>query len=624
MRFGRRSALTLAHDCAMAALAYVAALYLRLGGGLWDYDPSLLTLGLPLFVASAAAVFLAFRLDRPLWRYASLPDLLAAGRAALLANLLFVLVLFLATRLESFPRSAALINVAVLTLLLAGPRIGFRLWKDRHLQALLERDAHARVPVLLLGADDDADLFIREMSRRREAPYRVVGLLDDKASRHGHRIRGVPVLGGPGDLARAVAALEGRGERPQRLVLTARAERGAALRRLFDEADGLGLKVSRLPRLSDLEGAESTPSVRPIDVEDLLGRPQAVLDRAAMAALVAGRRVLVTGAGGTIGGELSRQIAALGPARLLLLDASEYALYRIDLEIGERHPALARSAVIADVRDAARLARLMAEAAPELVFHAAALKHVPLVEANPTEGVLTNVIGTRNVAEAAVASGVGTVVVISTDKAVNPTSVMGACKRLAEAWCQARDVGTRMAGGTRFVTVRFGNVLGSTGSVVPLFQSQLARGGPLTVTHPEVTRYFMTVREAVELVLQASALDDPRLAAGGGICVLDMGEPVRILDLARQMIRLAGLRPDRDIAITFTGLRPGEKLYEDLFHAAEPHEPTAIKGVLFARPRAADLAELSAALDRLRAIAEAGDIEGTLALLRQLVPEYQG
>jgi O-antigen biosynthesis protein WbqV len=332
--------------------------------------------------------------------------------------------------------------------------------------------------------------------------------------------------------------------------------------------------------------------------------------------------VLVTGAGGTIGGELVRQVAAFGPARLALLDNGEYALYAIDLEMTERFPDVPRHSIIGDVRDRERLARILAEARPDIVFHAAALKHVPICEANPFEGVLTNAVGTRNVAEACRAAGVATMVQISTDKVVNPTNVMGASKRIAEAYCQALDILGRERSGTRFVTVRFGNVLGSTGSVVPLFQRQLAAGGPLTVTHPEMTRYFMTVREAVELVLQATVLGR-RADQPGRIYVLDMGEPVRILDLARQMIRLAGLRPGVDVEIAFTGLRPGEKLFEEIFHGAEPLLPTECKGLLLAAPRTADAASLGRAIDELEAICRREDEAALADALRRLVPEYR-
>ncbi|MFM8990837.1 MAG: polysaccharide biosynthesis protein, partial [Alphaproteobacteria bacterium] len=338
-----------------------------------------------------------------------------------------------------------------------------------------------RVPVLLVGAGAEAERFI-EASERPGAPYAVVGLLDETGARRGRSLRGLQVLGQVDELPLIVEQLAARDRKPQRIVVTRAEFAGDRLEKLLDEGERLGIAVARLPRLTELRSAgQSRQDVRPIAIEDLLGRSQAVLDRAPVEALVAGRRVLLTGAGGSIGSELARQIADLAPAELVLLDSSEYALYAIDLEVGERQPALARRAVLADVRDRERLARAFAEARPELVFHAAALKHVPMVEAHPAEGALTNICGTRNVADLARAHGVAAMVAISTDKAVNPTNVMGATKRLAEAYCQALDRAAG-AGGTRYVTVRFGNVLGSTGSVVPLFQRQLAAGGPLTVT----------------------------------------------------------------------------------------------------------------------------------------------
>jgi O-antigen biosynthesis protein WbqV len=388
------------------------------------------------------------------------------------------------------------------------------------------------------------------------------------------------------------------------------------------------MTVARVPRATDFrEGPGDGLELRPIAIEDLLGRPQTVLDRPAMRALCAGRRVLVTGAGGSIGSELVRQISDFGPARLALLDSSEYQLYEIDLELARRHAQLPRAALLADVRDARRVNALLAAERPEIVFHAAALKHVPMVEAHPDEGVLTNAIGTRIVADACVKHGVGAMVVISTDKAVNPSSVMGASKRLAEQYCQALDLAEakKPAGGasTHFVVVRFGNVLGSTGSVVPLFQKQLAEGGPLTVTHPEVDRYFMTVREAVELVLMASAAGAADRRFSGKVFVLDMGAPVKIVELARQMIRLAGKTPGRDIKIAFTGLRPGEKLREELLHAQEDLVPTDAKAILLASPRTSDLKLLARAFDELERHARAGATPEALALLKHLVPEYR-
>ena len=613
-----RILLVACHDVFMAALSFELAVWLRY----WAYglpQPFFFVAeGTALFALVAALVFWWVGLYRGIWYYASSADLIAILKGASLAILIFVPLLFLFTRLESVPRTTFIAQWPILVLLLAGPRFFYQMLKGRSLATLLERAGNgARVPVLLVGAGDAADTFIREMARSATAPYRVVGIVDDKPARIGREMRGVRVEGGLGDLPAVIERLEARGERPQRLVIAAERIEGKAVRRLLDLAEPLGLALARLPRLTEFrrEGDAPDQPTRPIDVEDLLQRPQRNLDREAMRRLVAGKRVLVTGAGGTIGGELARQIADLGPAHLALLDNGEFALYAIDLEIAERRPALARSATLADVGLAPRVEAAFRALKPELVFHAAALKHVPIVESHPLEGIRTNILGTRNVADACVAHGVEAMVLISTDKAVNPSSTMGATKRVAEMYCQALSLAD---GQTRFVTVRFGNVLGSTGSVVPLFQRQIARGGPITVTHPEMTRYFMTVREAVELVLMASA----GAAEAGGIFVLDMGEPVRIVDLARQMARLAGLRPDKDIAIAFTGLRQGEKLAETLFHEAEPPRATAIEGITIAHPRAVDFDDMAAALDRIGAALVTGRDNEALAVVRRLVPEY--
>jgi len=359
----------------------------------------------------------------------------------------------------------------------------------------------------------------------------------------------------------------------------------------------------------------------------LLERPQLDLDPEAARDWVAGRAVLITGAGGTIGGELARQIAGFGPTRLGLLDHGEYALWQTDLDLAVRHPGVARRMIVADVRDARRLRAVCADFRPDIVFHAAALKHVPIVEENPIEGLLTNSIGTRHVADAARAAGAQAMVLISTDKAVDPASVMGASKRLAEMYCRALNAAARPGGGMqaeemRCITVRFGNVLGSTGSVVPLFMRQLARGGPLTVTHPDMQRYFMSAREAVGLVLRAGALGATEQVPAGAIFVLDMGEPVRILDLARRLIHMAGLTPGRDVAIHFTGPRPGEKFSEQKLAGTEPALPTPCPGLLMATPRTVAAAFAAHAMDELEAACRAGQERLALALVSRLIPGF--
>ena len=618
------------HDLIMAALSFAIAITLRLGeaaiprlmGELWP--------ALVVFTCVAGIVFLFTGLYRGLWRYASMNDLLSIVRAVTLVLLVFLAITFLLTRLEAVPRSSLVINWFVLIFLLGAPRMLYRVFKDQSLGHLLERDVHLRTPVLLIGTGDGAELFIRQMARDRDAPFEVLGIVDEKGTRVGRRIHGVPVLGHLKDLSDIVTRVSLRDRNPQRFVITKQLP-GEDIQALLTEADAAGATIARLPSLTQFTGeVQKKLEIKPVAIEDLLGRTQTKLDRVAMRRLIEGRRILITGAGGSIGAELVRQVADLVPAHMTLFDSSEFQLYSIDQEIADRYPELSRRAVIGDVRDRDRLSGIFSEEMPELVFHAAALKHVPLVEINPVEAILTNVIGTRNVAEACRHSEVKAMVLISTDKAVNPPNIMGASKRLAESYCQACDIVERQdlkagKGGTRFITVRFGNVLGSTGSVVPRFQQQLENGGPLTVTHPEVSRYFMTTREAVELVLQASELGyGATLDEAGKIYVLDMGEPVKIVDLAHQMIRLAGLRPEKDIEITFTGLRPGERLHEELFHDSEPMVPTNYPGLKLASPRTVNFELISRSLQDLEDLALGRNRQEAVKLLTRLVPEYRG
>lgn len=611
------------HDVVMTALSFALSLWLRMGEAAF-HSQEMLATGTMMFAAVGAVVYRLSGLYRGIWRYASINDMIALTRAATLVVLLVLPLMFLFTRLVDLPRSAMLINWLVLIFLLGAPRLLYRLAKDRRVDALLDAGSRARVPVLLVGAGDEADLYLRALARSREPQHRVVGLLSLTQERVGRNIHGNPVLGTLDQFGDVVERLDAKGRRPQKIILTKPDLDGALVRALVDTAGAAGITVARLANPTELRHGDhgDKPEIRPIAIEDLLGRPQAVLDRDAMAALIAGRRVLVTGAGGSIGSELVRQVADFGPSSICLVDSGEFNLYAIDMELAGRCPDLPRLALVADVRDASRIETVFATYRPQLVFHAAALKHVPIVEENPLEGLRTNSLGTRIVADACRRAGVAVMVQISTDKAVNPTNVMGASKRLGEIYCQAMDLADGDAG-TRFVTVRFGNVLGSTGSVVPLFQRQLAAGGPLTVTHPEVTRFFMTIREAVELVLQASALGAVNAAYHGRIFVLEMGEPVKIIDLARQVIRLAGLRPDVDVRIAITGLRPGEKLYEEVLHDGESTMPTERNGIQVANPRTLELSRLVPILDRLAAACERQDVAAALDVVHELVPEYR-
>ncbi|WP_149539030.1 polysaccharide biosynthesis protein [Siccirubricoccus phaeus] len=689
-----RILLNLLLDSALACLALPLALLLATPG---DWPPAAWWSGAVPGAALALGLGgLPVRLPQQYWRFAGLRDLLGIAGAALLGALLFWGGLLLLGAWRPANPAFPALHALVLGMLLGLPRIAGRLQQTRH---AAEAEASAQ-PVLLVGAGDAADLFIRALAGERRPSYRVIGILSMRSRQAGRRIQGHPILGTSEDAAAILDRLRAEGRLPALIVLATPHAQGPALEALLDAADRHGVPVRRAPSVTALDPAAAHAAdrlappggprlqLRPVAIEDLLDRPQVPLDRDGMARLVQGRRVLVTGAGGTIGGELARQVAALGPAQLTLLDHGEYVLYEIDLELRERHPELPRRAVLADVRDEGRIRRLFEDIRPELVFHAAALKHVPMVENDPLEGLLTNALGTRIVADAARAVGCRAMVFISTDKAVNPTSVMGASKRLAEMYCQALDMAARAgegaaaqgapspaghhppgasghhlpgasghhppgasghhppgasghhppgasghhppgaSGAMRCVTVRFGNVLGSTGSVVPLFRRQLERGGPLTVTHPDMRRYFMTVREAVGLVLQASVIgaedraDQPPELREGGIFVLDMGKPVKIVDLARRMIRLAGLRPEEDVEIRFTGLRPGEKLYEELFHGQEPPRPTEFPGLLVATPRTADPALVGRAIDEIATAARGGAPRAALAQLGRLVPEF--
>jgi O-antigen biosynthesis protein WbqV len=623
-----RRTLAFVHDIAVAAIAFLLALYLRMGSDMMDLPAASVSIALLLFMLTCATVFWISGLYRSIWAFASLRDLMEILRAASISVVIFVILAFVTTRLEGVPRTAPFIAWFILLAGLGGSRMAFRLLRERRLSALWEKSGGGRVNILLVGAGDEADLFMRAVSSNPQAPYNVVGIVAENDKRVGRSIHGVNILGTMEQLPALVERLRQQGKGPSRLVLTRGITRfnGALASHLLEQSAALGLSLSRLPVLTDLrDDMTASLSMRdqPVVLEDLLGRPEIKLNRDDILSLVKGRRVLVTGAGGTIGSELVRQIAGLGPQHLTLIEFSEFNLYRIDMEVRESFPYQSIRALIADVRDATRLTQVFAEEKPDLIFHAAAIKHVPIAEDNIRETLLTNVQGTKLVADCAAKTGALAMVQISTDKAVHPSSVMGATKRLAEMYCQALDLASQT---TRFITVRFGNVLGSTGSVVPRFQEQLAKGGPLTVTHPDITRYFMTVREAVELVLQASTLGVRPGDQRGKVLVLDMGQPVKIADLARQIIRLAGMKPDEDIAITYTGLRPGEKLHEELFSETEELIPSAVDGVQLAKSPTTELVQLRQALDalvtQLRGNNPDSEKNAILKLI-ELVPEFE-
>lgn len=612
----RKRAFASAHDVAMAGIAMMLALTARYGLDDLPTDERLL-LWIGGFMAISAVAFRVFGLGRGMWRFASITDLRAIVFASTLATLAFLVVMFALTRLDGLPRTAPIIAWFVLIVLLGAPRLAYRAFKDGGITGIRPRDLADEFTqqVLIVGGASDADKVIRNYDLERSRRLKVHGIIDHSGKKRGRDVRGVPIIGTVDELDAIVARLSRGGITINALILASPRDDRNAIQPLAASAARLGLP---LRRVTSANLTESEPNVENVTLEDLLGRAPVKLELDNIRALISNKIVLVTGAGGSIGSEIVRQVAALDPARLVLVDSSEFALYEIDQCLGRDFAAVGRLAVIADVRDEARMRAIMQQERPCIVFHAAALKHVPLVEANVCEGVLTNVIGAKNVALASVDAEVDVVVVVSTDKAIRPTSVMGATKRAAEAYCQALDVsGVR----TRFITVRFGNVLGSNGSVVPLFKRQILAGGPVTITHPDMKRYFMTIKEATELVLQAAANAVTRNDERGRIFVLDMGQPVMIVDLARTMIALAGLRPDTDIAITYSGLRPGEKLFEELFDKEEATVPSGADGVFMASARLGELAILNKLVERLGRGASSGDETATRALLSEIVPE---
>ncbi len=612
MRLPRRSLVAAIHDITMAALSLPLALYLRLGDEAWAFAEPYFALHMLVFMACFVGAVFAFSLQREVWRYVSINELTTLARVVTLSIVLTYAALFLMQRLEGIPRSLPLLHWMVLGALLSIPRVLYRHTRESGVQR-----AHmegAPIYVIIAGANDHAEAFIRTLQRGTAMPYQVVAIVDRKQTRHGRSLRGIPIHAGMEQVERVIGDLEKQGKKPQRLILTEEYMDAQVAGELVQVCERQGVGLARLPRLTDVaSGAE--PDIRPVAIDDLLGRAQSHHDSRAMRHLLGGKVVLVTGAGGSIGAELVRQIAACQPAKLVLLDHSEFNLYQIDRELAVLAPELERRAVICNVRDVRSLVSIMQEVRPAIVFHAAALKHVPLAETNPEETILTNVFGTRNVAEAAISAGAQSMVLISTDKAVHPANVMGASKRLAEyVWAQA---GAKAAA-TRMVMVRFGNVLGSTGSVIPLFQEQLQAGGPLTVTHPEMERYFMTMREAAGLVIQAAAQSS---GDGAALYILDMGRPVKIVDLACQMIRLAGYEPHKDIDITYTGLRSGEKLTEELIYAQERLESTSHPSIRRSR-QVTPLLPDTVRMESLHKACLARDKETALMLLRQLVQEF--
>ncbi len=544
------------HDVAAAALAWGCAYLLRFNFELPPHFQGEFWSTLVWVVPLQSAVFWSFGLYRGIWRYASVADLRRIFFAVIAATALISLILGLFRVNVIVPRSVLVIDPILLILVMGGSRLLYRMWKEN----LLYGGFHLQgEPVLVLGAGSAGIGLAKELARSSE--WHQVGFLDDDAHKQGRTLNGIKVLGKLNSLPYWAERLG-----VEQVIVAIPSAPHQVRKQVIDLANQNGIKAQMVPAFADLlSGRVAISQLRAVELDDLLGRDPVQLDDIGLHELLTDKTVLVTGAGGSIGSELCRQIARFSPKKLVLFDASEFALYNIEQELNKTFPELDLIFLAGDVRDAARLEQVFAECQPSVVFHAAAYKHVPLMEThNAWQAVRNNVYGTWQVAQCAQRHGVEKFVLISTDKAVNPTNVMGTTKRLAEMVCQ----GLQQTSGTRFVIVRFGNVLGSNGSVIPKFREQIARGGPITVTHPDITRYFMSIPEAAQLVMQAGLMGN-----GGEIFVLDMGEPVKIVDLARDLIRLSGFKED-DIKIEFSGLRPGEKLYEELLADNEHTMPT--------------------------------------------------
>jgi FlaA1/EpsC-like NDP-sugar epimerase len=600
-----RGAVLISLHVLLFTAAFLLAYLIRFDGLIPASEWHLAVRFLPLLLSIKLSAFLFTGTHRGWCRYNSFADIVALTRTATLGSLGVFVAAYLLGAGTSIPRSVVTIDLAGTILLLASLRGGLRLLRERHHPWLTRTSLR---PVLIVDASDTGLALARELRAQPQLGMKVVGFLDEYPKLRGRVLGGIPVLGTPAEVRRHA---ERRGVRT--VLVPTPTVPPRVVRTLVEACAGTDVDLQIIPGFDALVNGCYDLQPREVDINDLLCREPVQLDNRSVESYIDGRTVLVTGAAGSIGSELCRQILAFGPRRIVLLDHSENGLFYVERELRERAGAIEIVAAIASITDSRRLRTLLQKYRPEVVFHAAAHKHVPMMEINPGEAVKNNVLGTRTLVNEAVRASVEAFVMISTDKAVNPTSVMGACKRAAEMYVQALSAGSA----TRLVTVRFGNVLGSNGSVVPLFKEQIRRGGPVTVTHPDMTRYFMTIPEATQLVLQAGAL-----GRGGEIFVLDMGEPVRVLDMARDLIRLTGLTEGRDIQIAFTGLRPGEKLYEELYDDAEERLSTPHPKIFCAQHRPANVEDINRRFARLAEVVD-GPVEAVLAGLAALVPEYR-
>ena len=626
--FTQRNVLILTHDAFATAAALLGSFYLRFEGNLLtDRLPLLLQL-LPWFVLFSVAVCYLFNLTTAKWRFTSLPDALNILRVAALLTLALVVLdyVFIFTGMNShgfvfLGRITIVLFFFLEVFALSALRLGYRYFRYSRTRHHARTDDAA--PALLVGRTADAEVVLRGIENGAIKRLWPVGILSPSQSDRGQKIRNIPVLGGVDDIETVIRDFETRQRPIKRVVMTPSAfEPEAHPDSVLMRAKRLGLMVSRMP---SLEGGDA-PRLTNVAVEDLLLRPSEKIDYARLETLVKGKSVIVTGGGGSIGAEICDRVATFGAARLLVVENSEPALYAVTEALAARDSGAVVEGRIADIRDRERITRLMSEFKPDIVFHAAALKHVPILERDWSEGVKTNIFGSVNVADAALAAGATAMVMISTDKAIEPVSMLGLTKRFAEMYCQAldHDLMAQAAGKPhmRLISVRFGNVLASNGSVVPKFKAQIEAGGPITVTHPDMVRYFMTIREACDLVITAATHAMTPARPDVSVYVLNMGQPVKIVDLAERMIRLSGLQPGVDIEVVFSGMRPGERLNEILFASQEPTIEIGVAGIMAAKPNQPPMSTLRKWLAALEEAIARDDRVTIRAVLQDAVPEF--
>jgi FlaA1/EpsC-like NDP-sugar epimerase len=570
----RRTFIILFHDSIICFLSFMLAYVLRFSSfDVLEMNIDLVCRAGLLYTIIQTTIFAYFKTYKVIWRFFSASDVMLTIKACSIGIILFFISLFLYDRLEGIPRSLLFIQYILVVVGICSSRLLYRMYREKHLNLDLNLsvDNYQKTNLLLIGLNHNAELFLRAISKNHSG-YNIVGIIDLDNRNVGGEIFGAKIFAN-GHIKHAISKLTKIGKKPQKVIITQNNPDGLVVRQILEQSEQLGLTVAKLPDITELRSADTQFEIKPIVIEDLLGRPQNLINSEKIANLVCDKTVLVTGGGGTIGGELCVQILKYNPKHLIILENSEFNLYNIENILKNiAHNKIKISYVICDIRNQKHVENIFIKFKPNIVYHAAALKHVPILEVNILEAVATNIIGTKIIADCALKYELSTFVLISTDKAVNPVNILGMTKRIAEFYVSY--IGKQISK-TKFVTVRFGNVLGSSGSVIPLFQKQISERKNITVTHPDVTRYFMTVREAVELVIEASQIGSVVMNSGNSIFVLDMGEPIKIADLAKRMIIMAGLNLDSDVKIEYIGLREGEKLYEELFYKHEKLLPTS-------------------------------------------------